>query len=333
MKALVLHGPHDLRLEEVDDPLPPENWIRIRVERVGICGTDKAFYKGSYKPPKIPIIPGHEISGVVDEVGRGVDRDLVGRRVTTEINLYCGKCWYCINDMPTHCPHRKTIGISIDGGMAEYVLTRSDLIHVVDDLSSIEAAFIEPLAAVVEMIEMHPIPENANVAVIGIGTIGLLAIRLIKTFKPKLLVAVSRPDSPKIYYARISGADYIVSLNEALEIMYSETPEGMGFDYVVEATGSPKGLDIAVQLVRPRGIIAAKSTHGAPVSFNYTLLVVKEAKIVGSRCGPFKKAIELLRTKKIRVEDLVTSTYSLDNGVEAFIKSFDRGEVKIHITP
>jgi len=333
LKALVLYGPSDLRLEEIDDPMPQRNWIRIRVERVGICGTDKAFYKGSYKPLKIPIIPGHEISGIVDEVGEGVNKDLIGRRVTTEINVYCGKCWYCINGMPTHCPYRSTIGISIDGGMAEYVLTRSDLAHVVDDLSPLEAAFVEPLAAVVEMIKMYPVPVNANVAVIGIGTIGLLSLRLIKTFNPRLLVAVSRPDSPKIDYAKRSGADYVVSFNEALEIMRSETLEGIGFDYVVEATGSPKGLDMAIELVRPRGVIAAKSTHGAPVSFNYTMLVVKEAKIVGSRCGPFEKAIKLLRIKQVRVSDLVTSTYSLDKGIEAFIKSFDRKEVKVHITP
>ncbi len=333
MKALVLYGPSDLRLEEIDDPMPPRNWIRICVERVGICGTDKAFYKGSYKPLKTPIIPGHEISGIVDEVGEGVNKDLIGRRVTTEINVYCGKCWYCINGMPTHCPYRNTIGISIDGGMAEYVLTRYDLAHVVDDLSPLEAAFVEPLAAVVEMIEMYPVPVNANVAVIGIGTIGLLSLRLIKTFNPRLLVAVSRPNSPKIDYAKRSGADYVVSFNEALEIMRSETPEGIGFDYVVEATGSPKGLGMAVELVRPRGVIAAKSTHGASVSFNYTMLVVKEVKIVGSRCGPFEKAIKLLRTKQVKVSDLVTSTYSLDEGIEAFIKSFDRKEVKVHITP
>ncbi|RLG81857.1 MAG: alcohol dehydrogenase [Thermoprotei archaeon] len=333
MRALVLYGPSDLRLEEIDDPLPPRNWIRIRVERVGICGTDKAFYKGSYKPLKIPIIPGHEISGIVDEVGEEVNKDLIGRRVTTEINVYCGKCWYCINGLPTHCPYRSTIGISIDGGMAEYVLTRADLVHIVDDLSPLEVAFVEPLAAVVEMIETYPIPVNANVAVIGIGTIGLLSLRLIKTLNPRLLVAVSRPDSPKIDHAKRSGADFVVSFNEALEIMHSETPEGVGFDYVVEATGSPKGLDMAIELVRPRGVIAAKSTHGAPVSFNYTMLVVKEVKIVGSRCGPFEKAIKLLRTKQVMVSDLVTSTYSLDEGVEAFIKSFDRKEVKVHITP
>ena len=333
MKALVLYGAKDLRVREISDPLPSKNWVRIRVERVGICGTDKAFYKGSYKPLKIPIIPGHEISGIVDLVGEEVDRDLIGRRVTTEINVYCGKCWYCRNNMPTHCPYRETIGISIDGGMAEYVLTRADLVHVADDLSPIEAAFVEPLAAVLEMIEIEPIPKDANVAVIGIGTIGLLSIRVIKNYNPRLLVAISRPDSPKIAYAKRSGADYVLSFDEALEIMKSETPEGAGFDYVVEATGNPIGLDMAIELVRPRGVIAAKSTHGAPVSFNYTMLVVKEARIVASRCGPFDKAINLLRNKAIEVSDLVTSTYSLDDGVEAFIKSFDRREVKIHIIP
>lgn len=333
MKALVLHGPGDLRVEEVEDPVPQGNWVRIRVKRAGICGTDKAFYKGSYKPLKTPIIPGHEVAGVVDEVGDKEYADLVGEKVTTEINVYCGKCWYCRNSMPTHCPYRETIGISIDGGMAEYVLTRVDLLHRIDGLSWSQGAFIEPLAAVIEMVEMEPVKPLSNIAVVGIGTIGLLSIQVLKLFNPRVIVAVTRPGSPKKKLALKLGADEVLSYEEAVEYMKKHTPEGAGFDYVVEATGSPSGLEIALNLVRPRGVVAAKSTHGAPVSFNYTLMVVKEARIIGSRCGPFDKAIGLLREKLVKVDELVTSTYSLDKGVEAFKKSFERNQVKIHITP
>lgn len=331
MKALILFGPGDLKLGEVEDPSPPPGWVRIRVKRAGICGTDKAFYKGTYKPGKLPLIPGHEIAGVVDEVGKGIDRDIIGRKVTTEINVYCGKCWFCRRGMPSHCPYRQTIGISIDGGMAEYLLTRRDLLHFADDLGFGELALIEPLAAAVEMIEMQRVEEGSRVVVLGAGALGLLAVMVLSTLDLGDLVVVARPGSPKAKLAKELGAHEVLGVDEVFEYVIRNTTEGQGFDYVVEATGSPEGLDLAVKLVRPRGVIAAKSTHGSPTTFDYTALVVKEARIVGSRCGQFEKALELVRTRKLRLERLITEIYPLDRGIEAFEASFRRDSVKIQL--
>ena len=331
MKALVLHGPGDLKLEEVPDPVPRDDWVRIKVRRVGICGTDKAFYKGTYKPFKLPLIPGHEIVGVVDMVGDKADEKWLGRRVTTEINVNCRECWYCRHNMPTHCPYRQTIGISIDGGMAEYVLTRQDLLHNVEGLSDKQAAFVEPLAAIVEMTRMARPEKRSRVAVIGIGTIGLLAIQVLKQYDPEVIIAFARPGSPKAGLAEKLGADEVLSPDDYEYALKKYTPEAAGFDYVVEASGSNAGVDLAVKLVRPRGIIAAKSTHGSRVSLDYTTLVVKEASIVGSRCGPFPEAIELLRSGAVKIDDLVSAEYRLEEGVKGFEKSFDRSVVKIHL--
>ncbi len=333
MKALVLHGKHDLRLEEVPEPATPPGWVKLRVKEVGICGTDKAFFEGTYTPPKLPLIPGHEIVGEIVEVGEGVDRSLIGELVTSEINISCGKCWFCRNGMPTHCPHRKTLGISIDGGMAEYVITRADVIHSVKGLSLEEGAFVEPLAAVLEALVMEPLMPGSKVAVLGIGTIGLLALQVARLTGPELLVAISRPSSPKASIAKKLGAHDVLTFEEAIDVMKRETPEGLGFDYVFEATGSRKGLNMALKLVRPRGVIAAKSTHGAPVTFDYTSLVVKEVRLIGSRCGPFKPAIRLLREGLVKVKPLVTSKAPLEKGVEAFQKAFRRDEVKVHLIP
>ncbi|AMM54466.1 MDR/zinc-dependent alcohol dehydrogenase-like family protein [Pyrococcus kukulkanii] len=328
MKALVLHKPGEIKLEEVADPAPDKGWVRIKVKRVGICGTDKAFYKGTYVPPKLPLIPGHEIAGIVDEAP-GMEH-LEGMKVTTEINVNCEKCWYCKHGMPTHCPYRETIGISIDGGMAEYVLTKPHLLHSIEGLSWGEGAFVEPLAAVVEMLEMQPLKPSDRVAILGIGTIGLLSAQLIRLITPNV-VAIAREDSPKRKIAE-KFVD-VITVKEAREYAKSKTPEGQGFDYVVEATGSPNALNLALELVRPRGVIAAKSTHGAQVSFDYTLMVVKEVRIIGSRCGPFEKAIDLIRSGMIKVKPLITSTFKLDDGVEAFKKSFNRKEIKVQLTP
>lgn len=333
MRALVLYGPRDLRLEERPVPTPREGWVLVRVKRVGICGTDKAFYKGTYRPPRTPLVPGHEIAGDIVEVGRGVSRDLVGRRATTEINIFCGKCWFCRNNMYTHCPYREVVGISIDGGMAEYMVTRADVVHVVDDLSYDKIAFIEPLAAVVEMVETEPPRPLSRIAVIGLGTIGLLSIQVLRLFRPRLLVAIARRGSPKTGLAYELGADEVVDTESLYDYIRKKTPEGQGFDYVVEASGDPSALDLAVEITRPRGVIASKSTHGARTSFNYTLSVVKELRIVGSRCGPFDKAIDLLRTGLVKTERLLTGVYGLDRGVEAFEKSFERDQIKIQLEP
>jgi alcohol dehydrogenase len=333
MKALVLHGPRDLRYENVPDPTPRGDWILVKVKRVGICGTDKAFYKGTYKPGKLPIILGHEIVGEVVDVGENMSKDLIGRVVTTEINIPCRKCWYCLNGMYTHCPYREVIGISIDGGMAEYLVTRRDVIHFVDDLPPQKAVFTEPLAAIIEMIEMEPPKPLSRVAVIGLGPIGLLSIQVLKLLRPRLLVAVARRDSPKAKLAQDLGADEVVFLEDLQDYVKRKTPEGQGFDYVVEATGDPSGLELATQITRPRGVVAAKSTHGAPTTFNYTYAIVKELRIIGSRCGPFDKAIDLLRMGLVKTDPLVTGVYSLSRGVEAMEKSFERDQIKIHLIP
>ncbi len=314
-----------VRLTEVPDPEPGPGWVRLRVRRVGICGTDKALYSGSYPLKKDPLIPGHEILGIVDSVGDGVEEDLIGMRATTEINVSCGECWFCRHGMRTHCPHRKALGISADGGMAEFVLTPRENLWNVEGLTDVQAAFVEPLAAVVEMLRMAP-PEGENFLVLGAGTIGLLAAQLL----PNSLV-VARDGSPKEEVVRRLGLNFL-PLSE-LDDALTRTPEGQGFDYVVEATGSPSGLETAIRSVRPRGTVAAKSTHGAPVRLDYTDVVVREIRIVGSRCGPFGEAISLLRDGVVRVEPLLTSEYPLTEVVEAFRASKSRDQIKVHVIP
>ncbi len=325
MRALIYRGPGDLAVEDVPDPEPPRGWVRLRVRRVGICGTDKSFYRGTYLPRKIPIVPGHEIAGIVDQVGEGV-QDLKLERVTTEINVTCGECWFCRHGMRTHCPNREALGISLDGGMAEYVLTPTENLHDVEGLTDLQATFVEPLAAVIEMTLMAQ-PEGENFLVLGAGTIGLLAAQLLS--KLGRVIVSARNDSPKAEIVEKLGLEF-VPVNE-LRSARRDTPEGQGFDYVVEATGSMEGLKLAMENVRPRGTIAAKSTHGLPVGLDYTSLVVKEIKLVGSRCGPFNEAIDLLKSGEIVVDELVTSTFPLEEAGEAFDVSMGRDQVKVHL--
>ncbi len=267
------------------------------------------------------------------DVGRGASKDLIGMKVTTEINVSCGRCWFCTHGMRTHCPYREIIGISIDGGMAEYVLAPQENIHSIEGLGFDVGAFVEPLAAVVEMVNLERPPIGGNIAILGSGTIGLLSLQVIKLLAPANVVVITRPNSPKAVLAKELGADVVLSINEVEDYIRRQTPEGQGFDYVVEATGNPSALDFALKIVRPRGVIAAKSTHGVKTSFDYTLAVVKEVRIVGSRCGPFRPAIRLLRSRLVRVKELITSVYDLEQALNAFKKSFERDQVKVHIKP
>jgi len=328
MRAALLRSVGEIELAEVPDPIPPAGWVRLNVRRVGICGTDKAMYLGKYPPRKLPLIPGHEIYGVVDGVGDGAE-EWRGRRVTTEINVACGRCWYCKHGMRSHCPDRKALGISIDGGMAEHVITPAENLHAVDELTDVQAAFVEPLAAVVEMLKQAP-PEGENFLVLGAGTIGLLSAQLLSA--QGKVVVVARGDSPKAEIVESMGLRFL-PLEDLRRYVESNTPEGQGFDYVIEATGSPEGLLMAIRSVRPRGTIAAKSTHGLPVKIDYTSLVVREVKLIGSRCGPFEEAIKLMKEGRIRVEELLTSERSLGQVKEAFELSLRRDQVKVHVLP
>jgi len=327
VKAALLYGPWDLKVEEVPKPDPNQDEVLIEVEEVGICGTDKALYKGTYALKKRPLIPGHEVSGKV--VSAPVE-DLIGRRVTTEINISCGKCWYCRRGMETHCPYRKAIGISADGAMAEFLRVPVKLVHPVE-LSPEEASFVEPLAAVIETFVMAPPEKGSNVLILGAGTIALLAAQYVKLFSPNLVVITARGDSPKWKVASRYGT--FVPVEELEEFKRKETPEGAGFDYVIEATGSPEGAKLALNHVRPRGVVAAKSTHGEEVFLDYTSLVVKEVSLVGSRCGPFDKAIKAISSGIVEVVPLITSKFSLDEAREAFETSLKRDQVKVHIIP
>jgi len=317
--AAVLYGPYNIRLERRAIPKPPSGWTLIKTIAVGICGTDKAFYTGSYRPPKLPLVLGHEVVGIVVEG----PYNLVGRIVVSEINFACGRCKYCRDGLYTHCPYRQTLGISFDGGMAEYFIAPTSALHTVDNLDPLLATQVEPLAALINMLKFAQLKPRTNIAILGSGNLALLALQLLRVygFEPMLIV---REDSPKIPYVKKLGAKY-VSVNEVVR-------EKQTFDVIVEATGSPAGLELAVKLVGPRGKILAKSTHGKPCVIDITSLVVKEATIIGSRCGnwdDFELAIRLLEEGKVR--PIITSVYTLNQVREAFEKALQRDQVKVVI--
>ena len=236
-------------------------------------------------------IPGHEFVGEVD-----------GRRVAGEINAVCGKCNACLGGRTTHCENRTVLGIKDrNGAFAEYlVLPRANLHAIPDSIATQEAVFIEPLAAALRIQEQVAITPRDHVLVVGHGKLGRLIARTLALTGCDLMV-VSRGDS---------------------------VPERK-FDVVIECSGNPEGFETARKAVRPRGTIVMKSTYAGELKVNASALVVDEITLIGSRCGPFDKAIEMLANRRIDVSDMIDATYPLEKAITAFGHAQRAGAMKV----
>ena len=183
MKAAVYHGSGDLRVEEVPVRKLKDNEVKIQVKYCGICGTDIHIFHGDGGCCDVtpPLVPGHEFSGVVAEVGAGVKTVKVGDRVTGDPNDMCGECYFCKNGMQHFCKNNIGIGTTVDGGFAEYVIMREKQVYKVsDELSFIEAAMAEPISCCLHGIDLCNIKAGDTVLVIGGGPIGMIMMQLAK---------------------------------------------------------------------------------------------------------------------------------------------------------
>lgn len=324
MLAAVLHGPRDLRLEEVAAPTPGE-WTLVKSVAVGICGTDKAFFTGSYPLLKRPLIPGHEAAGLVVQGPEA----LIGKLVVPEINFPCWLCETCRSGLYTHCPRKRTLGIDFDGALAEFFVAPPEALHAAEGLDPVIATEVEPLAALVNALRQAEPALGDSVAVIGTGNLAVLLLQLLRRRGVEPVV-IARSDSPKLKFVERYAAD-VATVDELNRYVEERTRGGLGFDAVFEVSGDPDAINLAIDAVRPRGVIHLKSTPGAFARANLTKAVVKEARILGTRCGNFKDFEEAIRMLKSRlVRPVVTSAVDgLSSAREAFERALERGEVKV----
>jgi threonine dehydrogenase-like Zn-dependent dehydrogenase len=312
MKALIFDG--QLAFDsDARAPLPNGEAL-VRVRTAGICNTDLEITRGYMQ---FRGILGHEFIG---EVVDAPDRSWVGRRVCGEINARCGHCRWCARGMSTHCEHRTVLGIlGRSGAFAEYLtLPIANLHPVPENIPDEAAVFVEPLAAAYEILEQISVAAYDQVIVLGDGKLGLLCVQVLRGAGARVVLAGKH--EAKLSLARNLGID-------AMHV--DDAAASTGVDVVVEATGSPAGFARALGLIRPRGIIVLKSTVANPLTIDMSRVVVNEITLVGSRCGPFSRAIAALAAGRIQVQPLISDRFPLQRGVDAFERAASPGVLKV----
>jgi threonine dehydrogenase-like Zn-dependent dehydrogenase len=306
VRAIVLDSRGTLSLQ--DRPMPQAaGECLIRVIAAGICGTDLELLRGY---AGFSGVPGHEFVGIVEDAPPA-DALWIGRRVAGEITVGCGECAGCRAAGRGHCDIRTVVGIrDRDGAFAEYLtLPSSNLHRIPAALDDVSAVFVEPTAAACRILEQVRIEPGKPLAVVGAGRLGLLIAQVLRAHAADVRVIV-RGDA---------GRDAAAALGfETLSVDAACAASARHFGVVVDATGDAGGFKAASALVTPRGTLVVKSTiHGeTPVALSP--LVVDEITIVGSRCGPFARAIDLLAAGRIDVKPLVSGTYPLEQFAAAF---------------
>jgi threonine dehydrogenase-like Zn-dependent dehydrogenase len=328
MLAAVTRGK---RVAVVQKPLPRlrPGWALVRVRLAGICNTDIEILRGYHN---FQGTLGHEFVGEVERVASARDRKWIGQRVVGEINLACAGlgfrklCEYCRRGIPTHCARRRVLGIiGHDGAFAEFLaLPVVNLNRVPAGVSDEAAVFTEPLAAACEILEQVDIRTHRDAAVIGDGKLAQLIARVLRA--SGLRVVMIGKHASKLRLARL--ADIQTALVSSPHARRSNQ-----FSLTVEATGSPSGLALAQQVTVPRGTVVLKSTFHGAANVETWPIVVKELTIVGSRCGPFPRALALLRSRRVDPRPLISSVFPLQDAVEAIRYAQQPGVMKVILKP
>lgn len=297
------------------EPLPGPGEVLIRVARAGICSTDLELARGYLN---FTGVLGHEFVGTVI---RGSDA-LTGRRVVAEINCAAPGSPAADAEQRKHVRPRTVLGIvGRDGAFADYVTVPTENCHVVPtEVSDAEAVFVEPLAAAVQVTLDAPLPPGRRVTVLGSGRLGILCAQVLAAHGAQVDIVGRNPVS-------LAACRQLGLATVAL----ADAKSAANTDMVVECTGSPDGLRLAMSLVKPRGTIVLKSTYVDVQPIDLAPIVIHEIRVVGSRCGPYQPALLLLQQRRVRVAPLVTSTFPLDRAEEAMASANDAGQIKVQL--
>ena len=302
-------------IQELPRPEPGPGEVLVSVHLAGICRTDLEVLKGYHG---FQGVMGHEFVG---EVAGPQESPWLGRRVVGEINLGCGECDLCRRGLARHCRQRRVLGLKDhDGAFAHYLTLPAANLHAVPlEVPDVLAVFTEPLAAALRVLEVAPVPPSARVLVVGDGPLGLQISWVMAVSGADVHLAGRHPEH--LALARPRGVAAFLA---------ADLPAG-DYDLVVEASGSPSGLDLALTRVRPRGTVVLKSTYAGRYPLDPAVLVVPEVSLMGCRCGPFADALRLLKDSRVDPRPLIDRTFPLAQGLEALAWAQRPGVLKVLI--
>lgn len=343
MNAVRFYAPENIKYEETDIKDPKNGEVRVKIEAALTCGTDLKTYRRGHPVliKKTPSGFGHEFAGVVEVVGKNVTNFAVGDRVVAANSAPCGECYFCKRGLYNLCENLEFL----NGAYAEYInvperIVKKNMIRIDDDLSFEKAAFCEPLANVVHGIANMDIQKGQTVAVVGIGTIGLMFVRLAKLKGAKVIAAGRNPLKIKLA-KEFGGADEVIDLTKYKnpdKILLSLTEEGKGFDAAIECVGLPEIWERMFKLVRKGGMInlfgGCKS--GTTINIDTRRLHYDELKVIGvfhHTPQYFRDAYELISSGKVDVEKLITHVMPLSQTEQALKMVAESKAIKVLLKP
>jgi 2-desacetyl-2-hydroxyethyl bacteriochlorophyllide A dehydrogenase len=330
MKAAILHGPRDLRVESLLDPRPEPGEVVVRMTAAGLCGTDYEIWSGA-RPVAYPRIMGHELVGRVEATASDVTRVSPGDAVVVEPNYSCGHCPLCREGNRNLCLSRTTIGINADGGFAELVRVPARCCWRATAGAASDALLLaEPLAVVVRAVGRGEPKPGETAAIVGAGTLGLLALQVLRARGARVMVT-SR-SRRRFALATELGADAThATLEGPLADAARRFSGREGVDLVVETAGTAEAVTHALELVRPGGRVVLTGLPHEPTSVSFFSVVRREITLTGSMIyqDEFPEALRLVESGAVQTTPLITHRFGLDRIGEAFAAHADPSSIKV----
>ncbi len=336
VKAVLVHAPHDLRVEQVPVPALAPHQVEVKIERGGICGSDLHYYhEGGFGTVRIkePMVLGHEIAGTVVRLGSAATHVKLGQRVAVNPSLACGQCRFCQLGLQAHCLDMRFFGSAmrfphVQGGFRErLVCHESQAVAVRDGLGAEVAAFAEPLAVCLHAIKRAGSLSGAKVLVTGSGPIGCLTILAARHAGAATIVATDITDRT-LEIARRMGADVTVNTMSHADGLEAYKAEKGQFDVSFECSGHPKAVADTIACTRPRGRIVQVGIGGADMPVPINAIVAKEIELCGTFrfYEEFQWAVDLLGSGRIDVSPLHSATFGVDDAQQAFDLASDKSK-------
>ena len=343
MKAIVKYarGKGSVEIRDVTEPVPGPGQVKVEVQAAGVCGSDLHIYHDEIAIPiEPPVVMGHEFSGVIVELGAGVEGLQLGDRVTCETTAWsCGRCLHCRLGHTNMCASRKVVGYAMDGCFARYCVVNEHQVHRLPDNVDFRAgALTEPLACCVHaVLELTTISAGDVVVLTGPGSIGLLSLQVVKAAGGYALMCGTSQDAERLKLAQQLGADLIVNVenDDALE-QISQLTDSQGADVFLECAGAPPAARFGLEVTRRGGQYTQVGLFSSPFELKFDLIAYKELRVTGSlgqRWTSWQRALALMAQGQVDTRPLVSHVLPLTEWREAFRLFEEKQGLKIVLEP